>query len=124
MASFLAELPARRAALEDRHRPWQSRTVAGLLDSVTADFPHRPFVITERGALTYAELAASSARLARGLVASGVQPGDRVGLFLPNGAEMITARFAVARAGALLSSRSTSSSRRRRRRPATRSHTT
>jgi fatty-acyl-CoA synthase len=101
MASFLAEVPVRRAALDDRHRPWQSRTVSALLDSVAADYPHRPFVITEQEALSYAALAAWSARLARGLVASGVQCGERVGLFLPNGAEMIAARFAVARAGAV-----------------------
>jgi fatty-acyl-CoA synthase len=101
MASFLAEVPVRRAALEDRHRPWQSRTVSALLDSVAADYPHRPFVITERDTLSYAGLAAWSARLARGLVASGVQHGERVGLFLPNGAEMIAARFAVARVGAV-----------------------
>jgi fatty-acyl-CoA synthase len=101
MASFLAEVPARRAALEDRHRPWRSRTVSSLLDSVAADYPDRPFVITELDTLSYAQLAASSARLARGLVASGVQPGERVGLYLPNGADMIAARFAVAQAGAV-----------------------
>ena len=101
MASFLAEIPARRAALEDRHRPWRSRTVSAMLDSVAAAYPDRPFVITDQGTLSYAELAAWSARLARGLVAAGVQPGERVGLFLPNGAEMIAARFAVAEAGAV-----------------------
>ncbi|MGB6455941.1 MAG: AMP-binding protein [Streptosporangiaceae bacterium] len=101
MASFLAEIPARRAALEDRHRPWRSRTVSAMLDSVAADYPDRPFVITEQGTLSYAELAGWSARLARGLVAAGMQPGERVGLFLPNGAEMIAVRFAVARAGAV-----------------------
>lgn len=101
MASFLAEIPARRAALEDRHRPWRSRTVSAMLDSVAADYPDRPFVITDQGTLSYAELAAWSARLARGLVAAGVQPGERVGLFLPNGAELIAVRFAVARAGAV-----------------------
>jgi fatty-acyl-CoA synthase len=98
---FLAEVPVRRAALEDRHRPWQSRTVPAMLDSVTASYPDRPFVITDQRTLTYAELAAWSARLARGLVANGVRPGERVGLFLPNGAEMIAARFAVARTGAV-----------------------
>jgi fatty-acyl-CoA synthase len=72
-----------------------------MLDSVAAEYPDRPFVITEQGALTYADLAAWSIRLARGLVASGVQRGERVGLFLPNGAEMIATRFAVARAGAV-----------------------
>ncbi len=101
MASFLAEVPVRRAALEDRHRPWRSRTVSALLDSVVADYPDRPFVITEHGTLSYAELAGRAARLTRGLVASGLLPGERVGLYLPNGADMIAARFAVAQAGAV-----------------------
>ncbi len=101
MASFLAEVPVRRAALEDRHRPWRSRTVSALLDSVVADYPDRPFVITEHGTLSYAELAGRAARLARGLVASGLLPGERVGLYLPNGADMIAVRFAVAQAGAI-----------------------
>ncbi len=101
MGSFLDELPIRRAALEDRHSPWQSRTVSAMLDAVAASYPDRPFVITDHATLSYEELAGWSARLARGLVASGVRPGERVGLFLPNGVEMIAARFAVARAGAV-----------------------
>lgn len=91
----------RRAALDDRHRPWRPLTVAAMLDAVAAQYPDRPFVITEHGALSYAEVAAWSRRLARGLVAAGVRPGDRVGLFLPNGAEMVAARFAAALAGAV-----------------------
>jgi fatty-acyl-CoA synthase len=101
VASFLADVPVRRAALEDRHRPWRSRTVSALLDSVVADYPDRPFVITEDGTQTYAELAGRATRLARGLVASGLLPGERVGLYLPNGADMIAVRFAVAQAGAI-----------------------
>jgi fatty-acyl-CoA synthase len=101
MASFLAEIPARRTALEERHRPWQPCTVSAMLDSVAVSYPDRPFIITDQGTLSYAELAAWSVRLGRGLVASGVQPGERVGLFLPNGAEMIAAKFAVARVGAV-----------------------
>ena len=101
MTSFADQVAARRAALEDRHRPWQPRTLAAMLDSVARQYPDRPFVITDQGTLSYAELAQWSARLARGLVAAGVAPGERVGLFLPNGAEMIAARFAAARAGAV-----------------------
>lgn len=99
MTSFADQVTARRAALEDRYRPWQPRTLTALLDLVAARYPDRPFVITEGGTLSYAELAAWSERLARGLVASGLRPGERVGLFLPNGAELIAARFAAARAG-------------------------
>ena len=101
METLANRVEARRAALEDRHRPWRSRPVAAMLDSVVTQYPDRPFVITEHDVLTYAELADWSVRLGRGLVASGVRPGERVGLFLPNGAEMIAARFAAARAGAV-----------------------
>ena len=101
MESLADRVAVRRAALENRHRPWHSGTLTALLDSVAAGYPDRPFVITEHGVLSYAQLADWSVRLARGLVAGGVQPGDRLALFLPNGAELIAARFAAARAGAV-----------------------
>jgi fatty-acyl-CoA synthase len=99
--SFLDEADRRRNELDDRHRPWRSPTLTGLLDDVAAQFPGRPFVIAEQGTVSYGELAQRSARLARGLIARGVRPGERVALVLPNGADMIAARFAVARAGAV-----------------------
>ena len=76
MMSFADQVITRRAALDDRHRPWQPRTLAAMLDSVAGQYPDRPCVITEQGTLSYAELAGWSARLARGLAASGVRPGD------------------------------------------------
>ncbi len=76
MMSFADQVITRRAALDDRHRPWQPRTLAAMLDSVAGQYPDRPFVITEQGTLSYAELAGWSARLARELAASGVRPGD------------------------------------------------
>jgi fatty-acyl-CoA synthase len=101
MTSLADRVAVRRAALEDRHRPWCPCTLTAQLDSVAARYPDRPFVITEHGTLSYADMAGWSLRLARGLVASGIRPGERVGLFLPNGAEMIAARFAAAMAGAV-----------------------
>ncbi len=99
--SFVEQAGRRRSDLEARHRPWRTQTLPGLLDAVAAQFPDRPFVIGEEETLSYAGLADRSARLARGLVARGVQAGERVALVLPNGPEMIAARFAVARAGAV-----------------------
>ncbi len=99
--SFLDEADRRRKDLDDRHRPWRSLTLTGLLDDVAARFPARPFVITEQETVSYGELAQRAARLARGLIASGVRPGERVALVLPNGTDVIAARFAVARAGAV-----------------------
>jgi fatty-acyl-CoA synthase len=101
MVSLSEQVEQRRAALEDRHRPWLPRTLPEMLDAVADAYPDRPFVITRQGAVSYADLADWSTRVARGLVERGVGAGDRVALFLPNSAEMIAARFAVARAGAV-----------------------
>ena len=101
MVSLSEQVEQRRAALEDRHRPWLPRTLPEMLDAVADAYPDRPFVITGQGSVSYEGLADWSTRIARGLVERGVGAGDRVALFLPNSAEMIAARFAVARAGAV-----------------------
>jgi fatty-acyl-CoA synthase len=101
VVSFLDEADRRRKELDDRHRPWRSLTLTGLLDDVAARFPGRPFVITDQETVSYGELARRSAGLARGLIERGVRAGDRVALVLPNGTDLIAARFAVARAGAV-----------------------
>lgn len=54
------------------------------------------------GALTYAELRAATNRCANALRALGVQPGDRVALFLPMGPELAATFFAVAKIGAVV----------------------
>jgi fatty-acyl-CoA synthase len=51
---------------------------------------------------TFAELAAGVDRVARGLLALGVEPGEKVALWLLNRAEWIEAAFAVLRIGAVL----------------------
>jgi acyl-CoA synthetase (AMP-forming)/AMP-acid ligase II len=48
---------------------------------------------------SYAELLDRSGRLAAGLVALGLRPGDRVALLLPNGIRFIEAWWAAVRAG-------------------------
>ncbi|MGH3119459.1 MAG: class I adenylate-forming enzyme family protein [Streptosporangiaceae bacterium] len=101
MESFIDQADRRRSELEARHRPWRPQTLPGFLGEVAAQFPDRPFVIGEEETLSYADLAARSARLARGLIARGVQTGERVALVMPNGPDMIAARFAVAQAGAV-----------------------
>jgi len=50
--------------------------------------PGRPALVDPSGRrLSYGELAAGADRLARGLRAAGLQPGDAVAVALPNGAE-------------------------------------
>ena len=51
---------------------------------------------------TYAELWDLTARCARGLMARGVEKGDRVGIWAPNRAEWVILQYATARMGAIL----------------------
>jgi fatty-acyl-CoA synthase len=52
--------------------------------------------------LTYAQLWDLTTRCARGLLAHGVQKGDRVGIWSPNRYEWVVLQFAAARVGAIL----------------------
>src|SRR5204862_3273298 len=51
---------------------------------------------------TYRELWDQTTRAARGLMARGVQKGDRVGIWAPNRAEWVVIQYATARIGAIL----------------------
>src|SRR6266550_1080151 len=51
---------------------------------------------------TYRQLWDSTTTLARALIASGVQKGDRVGIWSPNRFEWVLTQFATARIGAIL----------------------
>src|SRR3954470_18376692 len=52
--------------------------------------------------LTYRELDAEVDRVARGLIARGVEKGDRVGIWAPNRIEWCLGQYATARIGAIL----------------------
>src|SRR6476646_9106736 len=51
---------------------------------------------------TYRELWDQTTALARALMASGIAPGDRVGVWAPNRFEWVVAQYATARIGAIL----------------------
>src|SRR3981081_2321241 len=51
---------------------------------------------------TYAELWDQTTHAARGLLARGIQKGDRVGIWSPNRAEWVVLQYATARIGAVL----------------------
>jgi long-chain acyl-CoA synthetase len=56
---------------------------ANLVDAAT-EHADRPAVRLDDATLTYAELHAAASAVAGDLVARGIEPGDRVGLVLPN----------------------------------------
>src|SRR5690606_7112314 len=70
-----------------------------LFADVVAAHPDAVAVVDAERELTYAELAERVARLAAGLRARGVGRGDRVGVCLERGAELVVALLAVMRAG-------------------------
>src|SRR5216683_7685509 len=51
---------------------------------------------------TYSELVAQCEVVARGLMARGVKPGDRVGIWSPNRFEWVVVQYATAAMGAIL----------------------
>ncbi|GLZ55318.1 AMP-binding protein [Actinomycetospora sp. NBRC 106378] len=91
----------RRAAIEKRHPTWVPRTLAGALDAACEEFADRPFVVTEAGTWTYAQMRDWSARVAGGLRDLGVGRGDHVAVVLANDAEFVAVRYAIARLGAV-----------------------
>ena len=51
---------------------------------------------------TYRQLWDATTQLARALMAAGIQPGERVGIWSPNRYEWVVTQFATARVGAIL----------------------
>ena len=99
--STIGSIAERQQALRTRFPTWQARTFDQMLDLVVGEFAERPFVITESRSWSYREIQAWSERIAAGLVAAGVQPGDHVGLLMGNYPEFVAVKFGIARAGAV-----------------------
>ena len=79
-------------------------TIGQRLDRTAAQFPDRlALVVRQQGVrLTWRELSARVDALAAGLLALGLEPGDRVGIWSPNNIEWVLTQLATARAGLVL----------------------
>ncbi|OFX00654.1 MAG: AMP-binding protein [Alphaproteobacteria bacterium RIFCSPHIGHO2_12_FULL_63_12] len=80
------------------------QTIGRALDEAVRRFGDRPALIVRRQNLrmTYAAFASAVDDFAAGLVALGLQTGDRIGIWSPNNAEWVIAQFATARLGLIL----------------------
>ena len=96
-----ASIESRRAALAAGYPRWEPMTHHERLDAAVRSFADRPLVITDDATITYAQTADWSRRLADGLAALGVRPGDRVGMIMANYLEFTPVKFAISRAGAV-----------------------
>ena len=77
-------------------------TVGAWIRRKAARDPERVFIVKDALRLSYGEADRRSRKLARGLLASGVGKGTRVGILLPNGPDWVLAWLAAARIGALV----------------------
>jgi fatty-acyl-CoA synthase len=86
-----------------RTREWFEKLTLGVLpERMAARHGGREALVFRGRRWTFAQLAGDADRVARGLVGLGVEPGERVALWLLNRPEWIAAMFGVMRAGAVL----------------------
>src|SRR2546430_13290431 len=84
--------------------PLIGKTIGALLDEVSATDGSREALVVAHQKIrwTYSELKSRSDTFASGLLALGLERGDRVGIWAPNCAEWTIAQFATAKAGLIL----------------------
>jgi fatty-acyl-CoA synthase len=81
---------------------YRKRTLGGILDEAARRWGDRePFMFDDRR-WTYAGFNAEVNRVARGLVAVGVAPGEHVALWMTNRPEWLFLMFGIARIGACI----------------------
>jgi HIP---CoA ligase len=78
------------------------QTLCALLEESSKRYGDRLAVIDGPLRMSYAQLAAEVRTMARALMAAGVQPGDRVAVWLPNTAHWLVAALGAHSAGASL----------------------
>jgi fatty-acyl-CoA synthase len=85
-------------------RPLLGDTIGSNLEATAARVPDRPAIVSSHQdvRLTYAEFDREVDRVARALMAAGLQAGDRIGLWSPNRVEWALVQYATAKAGVVL----------------------
>jgi acyl-CoA synthetase (AMP-forming)/AMP-acid ligase II len=78
------------------------RSIAGLVRDQGQRLGPTPAIVDGATQVSYGELAEAMEKVARGLAAIGVEPGDRVALWGPNGAGWIETAAGVHACGAIL----------------------
>ena len=84
--------------------PLLGRTIGDDLRAAVGRHGHRDAIVVchQNSRATYRQLWDSVTQAARALLAAGVAPGDRVGVWSPNRHEWVVVQYATARVGAIL----------------------
>jgi len=83
--------------------PLLTQTIGANLEAIVKRFPEREaLVVVHQGIRqTWAEFASTVNEVAKGLMALGIETGDRVGMWSPNFAEWTYIQYATAKIGAI-----------------------
>ena len=79
-----------------------SFNLATIVREAAAETPDKPAVILDDVRVTYAQLDAASDQAAWGLRAAGLEPGQAVGLMMPNIPQFVVAYFGILKAGGVM----------------------
>jgi fatty-acyl-CoA synthase len=89
--------------------PLRDLTVGGLLDESIEQWPDQEAIVFSAyddlgiaARWTYAELGARARRVGKALIASGIEPGERFGIWATNLPEWLELQFGAAYAGAVI----------------------
>jgi 2,3-dihydroxybenzoate-AMP ligase len=91
-------------ALAARYRAdgvWEGLTIFEMVEHTARRLPDKTAVVHDAHRISYAELIATSTRLADGLYRLGIRPLDRVVMQLPNGLDFVFVYLALCRVGAI-----------------------
>src|SRR5262249_19343550 len=85
-------------------RPLIGQTIGDFFDEKVAEFAHSEALVSvfESRRFTYVAFQEEVNRCARGLLALGVQKGERLGIWSTNCVAWVVAQFATAKIGAIL----------------------
>ncbi len=84
--------------------PYPQTTLADMVHETATATPDRPALWFKGKTLSYREVDALSDALAAGLVAMGVQKGDRVAILMPNTPQYVISELGIWKAGGVASS--------------------
>lgn len=86
--------------------PWDTAfeplTLPAMLERTVTDNPEAPFLHFMGRTFSYGVIHAEALKFAAGLIGMGVEPGDRIGLFLPNVPIYASAYYGAMMAGAVV----------------------
>lgn len=80
---------------------YEKKTFGSLVNIMSERFGEREALVFKQERYTFNEVKTEVDRVARGLMAMGIQPGDHVALWLMNCSEWIFAMYALAKIGAV-----------------------